>query len=80
MPASFDVAAVGNAIVDVLSPATDAFLTEEGLAKGAMMLIDAERAASLYGRMPGGVEASGGSARNTVAAVASLGGRAAYVG
>ena len=80
MPASFDVAAVGNAIVDVLAPADEAFLTEEGLAKGAMTLIDAERAVSLYGRMASGVEASGGSAGNTVAGVASLGGRAAYVG
>ena len=80
MPASFDVAAVGNAIVDVLAPASDAFLAEEGLAKGAMALIDAERAISLYGRMAAGVEASGGSAGNTVAGVASLGGRAAYIG
>ena len=80
MPSSFDVAAVGNAIVDVLAPATDAFLGQEGLAKGAMALIDADRAASLYARMAAGVEASGGSAGNTVAGVASLGGRAAYVG
>jgi sugar/nucleoside kinase (ribokinase family) len=80
MTSAFDVAAVGNAIVDVLAPATDAFLAEEGLTKGAMMLIDAERANGLYGRMAAGVEASGGSAGNTVAGVASLGGRAAYVG
>ncbi len=80
MPAPFDVAAVGNAIVDVLAPADEAFLAAEGLDKGAMMLIDAERAVSLYGRMAAGVEASGGSAGNTVAGVASLGGRAAYVG
>ena len=80
MPSSFDVAAVGNAIVDVLAPATDAFLAEEGLAKGAMALIDADRATRLYERMAAGVEASGGSAGNTVAGVASLGGRAAYVG
>ena len=80
MPATFDVAAVGNAIVDVLASADEAFLTSEGLLKGAMMLIDAERATSLYGRMASGVEASGGSAGNTVAGVASLGGRAAYVG
>ena len=75
-----DVAAVGNAIVDVLAPAEDAFLAREGLAKGSMGLIDAARATELYGRMGGGVEASGGSAANTVAGVASLGGRAAYVG
>ena len=80
MPSSFDVVAVGNAIVDVLAPATEAFLTQEGLAKGAMTLIDMDRAAELYARMATGVEASGGSAGNTVAGVASLGGRAAYIG
>ena len=80
MPSSFDVAAVGNAIVDVLAPASDAFLRGENLTKGAMMLIDAERASSLYRCMSAGIEASGGSAGNTVAGVASLGGRAAYVG
>lgn len=76
----FDVAAVGNAIVDVISPAPDAFLEAEGLAKGAMTLIDDRRAETLYARMAPGVEASGGSAGNTVAGVASLGGRAAYIG
>jgi sugar/nucleoside kinase (ribokinase family) len=80
MSLSFDVAAVGNAIVDVISPATDAFLADEGLAKGAMTLIDTDQADALYGRMGAGVEASGGSAGNTVAGVASLGGRAAYIG
>ena len=80
MPSSFDVAAVGNAIVDVLAPASDAFLRGENLTKGAMMLIDAERASSLYNCMAAGIEASGGSAGNTVAGIASLGGRAAYVG
>ena len=79
MPA-YDVAAVGNAIVDVLAQADDAFLHAEGLVKGSMGLIDAARAADLYGRMGAGIEASGGSAANTVAGVASLGGRAAYVG
>jgi sugar/nucleoside kinase (ribokinase family) len=80
MDSLFDVAAIGNAIVDVLSPADDAFLAREGLAKGAMMLIDEARAKDLYGRMAPGVEASGGSAGNTVAGVAGLGGRAAYIG
>ncbi len=80
MSSSFDVAAVGNAIVDVIAPASDAFLRGEDLTKGAMMLIDAERASSLYASMAAGIEASGGSAGNTVAGVASLGGRAAYVG
>ncbi len=80
MTASYDVAAVGNAIVDVIAPAQDNFLAQEDLSKGAMMLIDDQRAGHLYSRMAAGVEASGGSAGNTVAGVASLGGRAAYIG
>lgn len=76
----YDVAAIGNAIVDVIAPADDAFLAAEGLTKGAMMLIDEARATSLYGRMAAGIETSGGSAGNTVAGVASLGGKAAYLG
>lgn len=78
--ARFDVLGVGNAIVDVLSPATDAFLADEGIAKGAMTLIDEQRAEELYDRMAPGKEASGGSAANTMAGIASLGGRAAYIG
>jgi sugar/nucleoside kinase (ribokinase family) len=80
MSASYDVAAIGNAIVDVIAPADEAFLVANGLAKGAMTLVDEARAHDLYGRMAQGVEASGGSACNTVAGVASLGGRAAYLG
>jgi sugar/nucleoside kinase (ribokinase family) len=80
MPDLYDVAAIGNAIVDVIAPATDAFLDAEGLEKGAMMLIDAAQATALYSRMAAGVEASGGSAANTIAGIASLGGRAAYMG
>lgn len=76
----FDVLAVGNAIVDVLSPATDDFLAAEGIAKDAMTLIDEDRARTLYQAMQPGTEASGGSAANTVAGIASLGGRAAYIG
>jgi sugar/nucleoside kinase (ribokinase family) len=80
MSVSYDVAAIGNAIVDVIAPADDAFLVDNALAKGAMTLIDAARASELYARMAAGIETSGGSAGNTVAGVASLGGRAAYVG
>jgi sugar/nucleoside kinase (ribokinase family) len=80
MSASYDVAAIGNAIVDVIAPADEAFLVANGLAKGAMTLIDEPRAHDLYGRMAQSVEASGGSACNTVAGVASFGGRAAYLG
>jgi len=80
MTAQFDVAAIGNAIVDVIAQAQDDFLAAEALSKGSMMLIDEARAHQLYGRMGPGLETSGGSAGNTVAGVASLGGRAAYVG
>ncbi|HEX3405947.1 MAG TPA: adenosine kinase [Caulobacteraceae bacterium] len=80
MSVSYDVAAIGNAIVDVIAPADDAFLGDNALVKGSMMLIDEPRAHELYGRMAAGIETSGGSAGNTVAGVASLSGRAAYVG
>lgn len=80
MPDLYDVAAIGNAIVDVISPADDAFLAMHGLDKGAMMLVDAERSALLYGEMAKGIETSGGSAGNTIAGVASFGAKAAYLG
>jgi sugar/nucleoside kinase (ribokinase family) len=80
MPDLYDVAAIGNAIVDVISPADEAFLVAEDLAKGAMTLIDEARAEDLYNHMAKGVETSGGSAANTAAGVASFGGRAAYLG
>ena len=77
---SYDVLGIGNAIVDVLAPAEDAFLEAHGMAKGAMTLIDAEWAEELYAAMGSGTEASGGSAANTVAGVAALGGRACFIG
>ena len=80
MPDLYDVAAIGNAIVDVIAPATDAFLAENGLDKGAMMLVDPARSAALYAKMAAGVEASGGSAANTIAGLASFGGRGAFMG
>ena len=80
MPDLYDVAAIGNAIVDVIAPATEAFLTENGLDKGAMMLVDRARSAELYGKMGKAVEASGGSAANTVAGLASFGGKGAFMG
>lgn len=76
----FDVLTVGNAIVDILARCDDSFLTENGIIKGAMNLIDAERAELLYSKMGPAVEASGGSAGNTAAGIASLGGKAAYFG
>ena len=78
--ATIDVAGIGNAIVDVIAHADEEFLAAEGLAKGAMTLIDAARADQLYSRMGPGIESSGGSAGNTMAGIASLGGRGAYIG
>lgn len=75
-----DVLAIGNAIVDVIAPADDAFLASEGLDKGAMRLIDADEATQLYGRMAAGREVSGGSAANTAAGLAALGLKAGFVG
>lgn len=80
MPELYDVAAIGNAIVDVIAPATDAFLAENGLTKGAMMLVDPKASAALYSKMAQAVEASGGSAANTIAGLASLGGKGAFMG
>ena len=76
----FDVIGIGNAIVDVIAHADDAFLAENGLNKGAMTLIDAARAEDLYGLMGAAVESSGGSAANTLAGLAALGGRGAFIG
>ncbi len=76
----FDVIGVGNAIVDILVHAEDAFLDAEGLTKGAMALIDAETAKALYAKVGPAVECSGGSAANTIAGLAALGGSGAFVG
>jgi sugar/nucleoside kinase (ribokinase family) len=75
-----DVLTIGNAIVDVIADATDDFLAEEGLVKGSMRLVDAEEARRLYDHMQPAREVSGGSAGNTAAGVAALGGRAGFVG
>ncbi|MGH7035857.1 MAG: adenosine kinase [Stellaceae bacterium] len=77
---TIDVVGIGNAIVDVLAQADDSFIAAEKLAKGTMALIDEDRARALYERMGSGIEASGGSAANTIAGIASLGGKAAYIG
>jgi sugar/nucleoside kinase (ribokinase family) len=80
MEAAFDVVGVGNAIVDVLAAADDAFLHERGMVKGAMALIDRDAARAVYEAMGPTVTASGGSAANTIAGIASLGGKAGFIG
>jgi len=76
----FDVTGIGNAIVDVLAHAEEGFLESEGLSKGAMTLIDAEEARALYAKIGAAIECSGGSAANTIAGLASLGGAGAFIG
>jgi sugar/nucleoside kinase (ribokinase family) len=71
---------VGNAIVDVLAQADDEFLGRNNLDKGMMTLIEADRARQLYEIMAPAIEVSGGSAANTLAGLASLGGKGAYIG
>ncbi|PKQ08212.1 MAG: adenosine kinase [Alphaproteobacteria bacterium HGW-Alphaproteobacteria-11] len=76
----YDVAGIGNALVDVIADADDKFLTANGIEKGSMTLIDDKRADDLYGRMGQAVEMSGGSCANTIAGLASFGGKGAFFG
>lgn len=76
----FQVVGIGNALVDVLTTESEAFLTDNGVEKGIMQLIDMERARALYDQIGLATEISGGSAANTIAGIANLGGRTAYVG
>ncbi len=78
--AGLDVVGIGNALVDVLSHEADAFVAEHGLLKNAMTLIDTDRAEALYAAMSPGIEMSGGSVANSIAGIASFGGRAGYLG
>ncbi|MBV9930420.1 MAG: adenosine kinase [Alphaproteobacteria bacterium] len=78
--ARLNVLAIGDAIVDVIASTDDDFLTAEGLVKGSMRLIDAEEATRLYAHMGQARETSGGSAANTMAGIAAMGGRAGFVG
>ncbi|QJU59023.1 adenosine kinase [Sphingomonas sp. AP4-R1] len=77
---TIDIVAIGNAIVDVLASADDAFLTQHGMSKGSMRLIDADQAKGLYDAMGSAREISGGSAANTLAGAASLGAKCAFIG
>ncbi len=75
-----DVLGIGNALVDVLTHEDDDFIDKMKLNRGAMTLIDDEFAESLYDAMGSGIEISGGSAANTMVGIASMGGRAGYIG
>ena len=79
-PAELDVVGIGNALVDVISQEGDDFVDRLGVPKGAMTLIDEQRATEIYDAMGAAVEISGGSAANTIVGVAALGGTAQYLG
>jgi sugar/nucleoside kinase (ribokinase family) len=74
------VVGIGNALVDVIAHADDAFIDRHDLVKGSMTLVDTDRALHIYRALGGAVEMSGGSAANTMCGIASFGGRAAYIG
>lgn len=76
----YDVIAIGNAIVDVMAPCEDADIERLGLAKGGMTLVDTDRAQELYDAMGPAREISGGSAANTLAGLAALGAKCAFIG
>jgi sugar/nucleoside kinase (ribokinase family) len=77
---TYDVIAVGNAIVDVMAPSSDEAIERLGLVRGGMTLVDTERARELYEAMGPAREISGGSAANTLAGLAALGARCAFIG
>jgi sugar/nucleoside kinase (ribokinase family) len=77
---TYDVVGIGNAIVDVLVQADERFLGDHGLTKGTMALVDEQQAERLYASVGPGLETSGGSAANTLAGIAQLGGRAGFIG
>lgn len=77
---TYDVVAVGNAIIDVIAQVSDDFLAEENIAKDAMSLIDEARADHLTARFTNATVAAGGSAANTMTGIASFGGKTGYIG
>jgi len=77
---TLDVVGIGNAIVDVLVHVDDDQIDNFGLTKGTMALVDEAQAEALYAQLGPGLETSGGSAANTLAGIAQLGGRAGFIG
>jgi sugar/nucleoside kinase (ribokinase family) len=75
-----EVVTLGHAIVDVLAPSDDELVAGFGLEKGTMTLIDDSRAEKIYASLGPATEASGGSAANTAACLASLGASVSFIG
>ena len=80
MSRAYDVVGIGNAIVDVISPADDSFLDLMGIEKGIMQLVERERGEMLYGAMKERVQAPGGSVANTLAGLGNLGLKTGFIG
>ena len=80
MTKPIEVLGLGNSLVDVLAHADDAYLDAQEMVKGAMTLIDEDRAEQLYAARIDRLVVSGGSAANTIVGVASLGVSSAYIG
>ena len=80
MTKAYQVVGIGNALVDVIAHIEEGFLADHRVERGIMQLIDRDRAVELYGHMGPAREISGGSAANTIAGLAALGARTAYVG
>jgi sugar/nucleoside kinase (ribokinase family) len=80
MAPKFDVLGIGNAIVDILTHVDDNFLIQENLTKGSMQLVDEAQAATIYKKLGQCIECSGGSAANTIAGLAAMGSRSAFIG
>lgn len=78
--ARYDVTGIGNAIVDIIGRCDDKYLADIGADKGSMRLVDAETIGKIYSGMGPAIETSGGSAANTIAGIASFGGRAGFIG
>jgi len=77
---TYDLVGIGNAVVDVISHAEDAFLDNMGIDKGIMQLIEQDRAEQLYGAMGDRVQTPGGAVANTIAGVGALGLNTAFIG
>lgn len=77
---TYHLVGIGNAVVDVIAQADDAFLAEMGIEKGIMQLVERDRAEDLYSRMEAGVQMPGGSVANTIAGAGALGLDTAFIG
>jgi len=76
----YQVVGIGNAVVDVITQSTDAFLTEMGIEKGIMQLVETERSEELFSAMDERVQTPGGSVANTIAGIGSLGLATGFIG